>query len=222
MNRGSRDPGIPARPAARTPPHLGPVIVFALAALIGSRSAHGAAVVARKAALSTASPLATKAGLTVLQRGGNAADAAVAAALALAVVHPQAGNLGGGGFLLYYEAKSGGVWVLDFRETAPRDVSRETYSKSDLSARTGVLSAGVPGTVAGLEALHQRFGTRGWKELVEPAILLAREGVRTDPELEADLASNSFPRRRKCSSKARLHENRSTPTSSQRPSSASL
>lgn len=155
---------------------------LAAAVLLVATPAHaGGAIAAKQAALSTAHPLATKVGLAVLQRGGNAADAAVAVALALAVVRPQSGNLGGGGFATYFDVTTRGVWVLDFRETAPRLAGKDM--------RTGAAAAGVPGTVAGLEALHARFGSRPWKELAEPALLLAREGVREDAELAADLAT---------------------------------
>ena len=146
-----------------------------------------AQVTAKKAALSTAHPLATKAGLAVLQKGGTAADAAVAVAFTLAVVHPQAGNLGGGGFAVYYDAPTRGIWALDFRETAPRAATRAMYAKNAALARSGALAAGVPGTVAGLDALHEKFGTRDWKELLAPAIALAREGSRDDAEIAADL-----------------------------------
>lgn len=134
----------------------------------------GGSVTAKRAALSTAHPLATKAGLAVLQREGNAADAAVAVALALAVVQPESGNLGGGGFLTYYDAQARGVWTLDFRETAPREATKNNL--------TGAAAAGVPGTIAGLDALHKRFGSRPWKELVEPAVLLARNGADINPQ----------------------------------------
>lgn len=138
----------------------------------------GGTISARKAALSTAHPLATKVGLAVLQRGGNAADAAVAVAFALAVLRPQSGNLGGGGFACIYDAPTRGVWTLDFRETAPRLANKNT--------RTGASAAGVPGTVAGLQALHERFGSRPWKELIAPAVLLVKE-TREDAELAADI-----------------------------------
>ncbi|MCU1349800.1 MAG: gamma-glutamyltranspeptidase [Acidobacteria bacterium] len=151
----------------------------------------GSQVVATKAALSTVSQQATQVGLGVMQRGGNAADAAVAVALALAVVHPQAGNIGGGGFVVYYDAKTKGIWTLDFRETAPGAAKRDMYLQADGTAgrqsQTGPLAVGVPGTLAGLDAIHDRFGTRPWKELVLPAIHLARDGFRTDAELTADL-----------------------------------
>ena len=146
----------------------------------------GSQVVAKQAALSTAHPLATKAGLSILQRGGNAADAAVAVAFVLAVAHPQAGNLGGGGFLVYYDARSRGVWTLDFRETAPRAVSPDMFAGGPAA---GIKAAAIPGTVAGLDALHSKFGSRAWKDLLAPAIALAREGTRTDAALAADIAT---------------------------------
>ena len=147
--------------------------------LLAASSYAGGSVTAKKAAVSSDHPLATKAALAVLQRGGTAADAGVAVALALAVVRPQSGNLGGGGFATYYDAETRGVWILDFRETAPRLANKDT--------RSGAAAAGVPGTVAGLHALHERFGKRPWKELAEPALLLAREGPREDAELAADM-----------------------------------
>jgi gamma-glutamyltranspeptidase/glutathione hydrolase len=149
--------------------------------LISSASAQ---VNATHAALSTAHPIATRAGLRVLQQGGTAADAAVAVAMVLAVVHPQAGNLGGGGFAVYYDAKSRGIWTLDFRETAPRESARDMFAKIPAA---GARSAGVPGTVAGLEALHRKFGSKTWKELLAPSIALAKEGARIDAEIFADV-----------------------------------
>jgi gamma-glutamyltranspeptidase / glutathione hydrolase len=143
-----------------------------------------AQVTATHAALSTAHPLATRAGLKVLQQGGTAADAAVAVACVLAVVHPQAGNLGGGGFLVYYDAKTKGVWTLDFRETAPREAVRNMFEKLPAA---GARAAGVPGTVAGLDALHRKFGTRPWKDLLAPAIAVARDGARIDAEIFGDI-----------------------------------
>jgi gamma-glutamyltranspeptidase/glutathione hydrolase len=130
---------------------------------------------ATHAAVATASPYATQIGLRVMQDGGNAADAAVAIAFALAVARPQSGNIGGGGFAAYYDATSRGVWTLDFREVSPAAAKQ--------AARTGVVSAAVPGTVAGLAALHERFGGKKWEGLLVPAIELARKGTRIDPEL---------------------------------------
>lgn len=140
-----------------------------------------AEIIAERAALSTVSPEATKIGLSVLSGGGNAIDAAVAVSLALAVTHPQAGNLGGGGFLVYYDADNDAVWTLDFREIAPAAANRTMYLNESSepirdASTVGPLASGVPGSVAGLEAMHERFGSRPWGELVEPAVSLAREG----------------------------------------------
>ena len=149
----------------------------------------GGQVSAKSAALSTAHPLATKIGLSVLKRGGNAIDASVAVAFALAVVHPQAGNLGGGGFLTYYEGSTRAVWTLDFSEVGPYAASRDMFATDANAARKGARAIGVPGTVAGLEAMHQKFGSRPWKELAQPAIALAREGFPNDAELANDVAA---------------------------------
>ena len=122
-------------------------------------------------------PVASAVGVDVLRRGGNAVDAAVAVGFALAVAHPQAGNIGGGGFLVY-RAADGQAYALDFRETAPAAATRDMYAAA--SSLTGALAAGVPGTVAGLWEMHHRFGRLPWSELVAPAIALARDGVVID------------------------------------------
>src|SRR5204862_6548867 len=138
-------------------------------------------ITATSGALPTASPDATTVGLSVLKKGGNAIDAAVAVECALAVAHPQAGNLGGGGFLVYYDAKTKGVWTLDFREAAPAAAKPDMFKAR--SARLGPIGAGVPGTVAGLAALHERFGSQPWRALVAPAAALARGGVKVDADV---------------------------------------
>ncbi|HKO56117.1 MAG TPA: gamma-glutamyltransferase [Thermoanaerobaculia bacterium] len=157
--------------------------------LLAANAHAGSQAVASHAALSTVSPYATQVGLSILRRGGNAIDATVAVAFALAVAHPQAGNIGGGGFLLYYDAKTKAVWSLDFREVAPLGATRDMFAKEPAASQTGALAVGVPGTVAGLEAMHARFGTLEWKDLIAPATRLARDGVKTDATLEADLAA---------------------------------
>jgi gamma-glutamyltranspeptidase / glutathione hydrolase len=170
--------------------------IFAAIFLIASFPLHaGSTIVASRAALSTASPYATKVGLDVLRRGGNAIDAAVAVSFSLAVVHPQAGNIGGGGFLVYYDAATKGFWTLDFRETAPASATRDMYVEAPAGSRTGPRAGGVPGTVAGLAAAHARFGTAGWKDLVAPAIAAARTGIVVDMELESDLQKQSEDRK---------------------------
>ena len=147
----------------------------------------GSVVEAKHAAVSTANPLATRVGVAILRGGGNAIDAAVAVSFALAVAHPQAGNIGGGGFLVYYEAKTKAVWTLDYREVAPREAKATMYAKDENASLVGPLSAAVPASVAGLEEMHARFGTRKWSDLVAPAIELARGGVTVDPELASAL-----------------------------------
>jgi gamma-glutamyltranspeptidase/glutathione hydrolase len=122
---------------------------------------------------------ATDAGEAVLESGGNAVDAAVTVALALAVTHPSAGNLGGGGFMLVRFA-DGRTTFLDFRERAPGSASRDMYIGPDGKATTdsmlGYRASGVPGTVRGLEYAHQKWGKKPWKELVAPAVELAAKG----------------------------------------------
>ncbi|MCB9916516.1 MAG: gamma-glutamyltransferase [Planctomycetes bacterium] len=138
-------------------------------------------------------PLATQVGLDVLARGGNAADAAVATALALAVVYPVAGNLGGGGFALWAGA-DGAEEALDFRETAPTSADAAAYLDEEgrfVPARSlvGPLAVGVPGSPLGLHELWRRHGSGAftWAELVQPALRLAREGFAVDPWLADDL-----------------------------------
>ncbi len=128
-------------------------------------------------------PLASQVGAEVLARGGNAIDSAVATGLALAVVLPRAGNIGGGGFLVYRSAE-GDVRSLDFREKAPSAASRDMYLDEDgeptRESIVGHRASGVPGSVAGLWEMHRELGSLPWNELVEPAIELAR-GHTLDP-----------------------------------------
>ena len=134
------------------------------------------------AAIAGPHPLATKVGLDVLKSGGNAIDAAVAMQFAMAVVYPRAGNIGGGGFLVYRSAEGEAI-TLDYREVAPSAAGRDMYLDAagdvtpDLSTR-GHLAVGVPGTVAGIEAMHERFGSMDWARLVQPAIDYAAQGYR--------------------------------------------
>jgi len=122
---------------------------------------------------------ATEAGLQILKNGGNAVDAAVAVGLALAVTHPSAGNLGGGGFMLIRRA-DGKTTFLDFRERAPLAASRNMYldasGKATQDSVTGYRASGVPGTVRGLEYANQKYGKKAWAELVHPAVELAKNG----------------------------------------------
>lgn len=137
------------------------------------RAPHGMVV--------STSAYASQVGVEVLQKGGNAVDAAVATAFALAVTWPAAGNIGGGGFLVYHSA-DGKVTAFDFREKAPLAASRTMYLDENGEIRNnanhdGLLAVGVPGTVAGLALAHQRLGKLPWAELVQPAVHLAEKGV---------------------------------------------
>ena len=126
-------------------------------------------------------PVASEVGLSILQKGGNAIDAAVAVNFALAVVHPAAGNIGGGGFLVYRSA-NGKTKTLDYREQAPQAARRDMYLDSTGAiipgkSFVGIHSVGVPGTLAGMQAMHRKLGKLSWAELVQPAIDLAAKGV---------------------------------------------
>ena len=135
-------------------------------------------------------PLAADAGLAVLQKGGNAVDAAVAVGFALAVTHPFAGNLGGGGFMLVRLA-DGRTAFFDFRERAPGKATRDMYLGPDGTATRDSLEGwrapGVPGTVAGLSLAHSRFGRAQWADLVAPAIELASHGFEVSYSLAESL-----------------------------------
>jgi gamma-glutamyltranspeptidase / glutathione hydrolase len=131
---------------------------------------------------------AADAGREILRRGGNAIDASIATAFALAVTLPEAGNLGGGGYIVAYLADRREVVTVDFREVAPGSASEKMYLDADGKPRpryrAGAWAAGVPGTVRGLGLAHARFGKTPWVELVRPAVKLAREGF----PISADLA----------------------------------
>lgn len=124
--------------------------------------------------------LASKAGVDVLKKGGNAIDASIATALALAVTHPTAGNIGGGGFIVFLNA-AGAVTTFDFREKAPLAASPNMFLDNQGKLINGInhdglKSVGVPGTVAGLYLAHQKYGKLPWRDLVQPAIDLAKNG----------------------------------------------
>ena len=131
--------------------------------------------------VASSSRIASEVGVDILRRGGNAVDAAVATAFAMAVTWPTAGNIGGGGFLVYHGA-DGEATAFDFREKAPLRSTKTMYlddegNVRDNSNHDGILAVGVPGTVAGLELAHQRLGSMPWSELLQPAIDLASDGM---------------------------------------------
>src|SRR5277367_4738909 len=150
--------------------------------------------------------LASAAGVEILKRGGNAVDAAVAVAFALAVVEPQAGNIGGGGFLLLRMA-DGRSSFIDYRETAPSAASRDMYLKPDGSvdseaSTVGYRASGVPGTVAGLDLALRVWGTLTLDKVMAPAIRLAGDGFPVSEKLARALEAgrphlDRFPRSRK-------------------------
>lgn len=135
---------------------------------------------------------AAEVGVRILREGGNAADAAVAVAFALAVTWPEAGNIGGGGFWISRDA-GGSVLAIDFRETAPGGARRELFlaeaGRPAPSSTEGPLASGVPGSVAGLALAHRRAGRLPWKRVVEPAIALARDGFVVSANVSESIAS---------------------------------
>jgi gamma-glutamyltranspeptidase / glutathione hydrolase len=173
---------VPVGPSCAGPHPRWAVAIVAL--LVATHAFAGSQATATHAALATSSPAATQIGLRILKNGGNAIDAAVAVSFVLAVVERQATGLGGGGFLTYYDAESGGVWTLDFRETAP--------AAAKVPARNGAAAAGVPGFVAGLAAMHERFGSRPWRELVMPAQLLAKDDLAKTLQRLGDQGAHDF------------------------------
>ena len=120
------------------------------------------------------------AGADILRKGGNAVDAAVAASFAISVTRPQSTGIGGGGFLLLYLAKEKKTLAFDFRERAPLKADRDMFIRDGEAvpslSRTGPLAVGVPGLVAGLVEVHQKYGSLPLKEVMAPAIRLADEG----------------------------------------------
>jgi gamma-glutamyltranspeptidase/glutathione hydrolase len=154
--------------------------------------ACGAAPEPACGAVAAPEPRAAQVGADVLGGGGNAVDAAVAVGFALAVTFPEAGNLGGGGFMIVHAG--GAQHAVDYRERAPAAASRDMYLQPDGSVHPtrslyGALAAGVPGTVQGLWTAHRRWGARPWAELLAPAIRLAREGFVPGPQLAGRMAA---------------------------------
>jgi len=152
--------------------------------LIGTISADATSrhpVRGNNGVVSSSSKIAAEVGVEIMKMGGNAVDAAVATAFAMAVTWPTAGNIGGGGFLIYHGA-DGEATAFDFREKAPLASTKTMYLDEDGNVRdnsnhASILAIGVPGTVAGLELAHQRFGSLEWAALLQPAIDLARDGM---------------------------------------------
>lgn len=169
---------------------LQPAVLFAQSedAAIIRYSARHHPVYDTNGMVASQNAIASKVGADILARGGNAVDAAVAVGFSLAVTLPRAGNIGGGGFMLIYLAETGETIAIDYREMAPPGASRDMYldENGDVDptlSKFNHLSSGVPGTVAGLYAAHERYGRLPWRKLLEPAIKLASDGVIVSHDL---------------------------------------
>src|SRR3954464_8454169 len=167
-------------------------------------------VLAKNGMVASQEKRATRVGVEILKAGGNAVDAAVAVGFALAVTHPQAGNIGGGGFMLVHLTARNETIAIDYRETAPaamtRDVFLDDKGEADTKkSRDSALGIGVPGTVAGLALAHERYGSGKFTlaELMAPAIEFAREGFEVDDEL-ADTLPRAQPRLARWSAAAKI------------------
>jgi gamma-glutamyltranspeptidase/glutathione hydrolase len=184
-------------PAGSVAPRRGVVVVAALlaAVVVGAAPAGAHRDPARSTAgmAATAHPLATDAAVEILRAGGNAVDAAIAATFAISVVEPFSAGLGGGGFAVVLDARSGAVDALDFREKAPARATRDMFLGADGRVAPGRsvdgwLSVAVPGTVPGLLALHKKHGKLPWARLVAPAIRLATDGFVVGARFVEDFA----------------------------------
>ncbi len=132
---------------------------------------------------------ASQIGIEILQKGGNAADSAVAMAFALGVVEPYNSGLGGGGFFLYYNAQTKQFYFLDYREAAPQAVG--LIKKGNKRFQEGILSVAVPGFLKGMEEIHKKHGQLSWEELVNPSVQLAEEGIPLRGELKESIADRA-------------------------------
>jgi gamma-glutamyltranspeptidase / glutathione hydrolase len=168
------------------------IVLFLWISLTTSHAAWREPVRAPHGMVASAVPTASQIGVEVMKRGGNAVDAAVAVAFALAVIYPQAGNLGGGGFMMIRQ-NDGRVTAIDYRETAPGASTRDMYVgpdgeliKGDQSSVLGYRAAGVPGTVAGMALASKKYGSGKltWAELIEPARKLAADGFVVTRRME--------------------------------------
>jgi gamma-glutamyltranspeptidase/glutathione hydrolase len=180
-------------------------LVLALAVLtaapIAGAQARHQAVRAERHMAAAANPLAAEAGLEVLRAGGSALDAAIATQMVLNLVEPQSSGIGGGGFLLHYDAQTGETAAYDGRETAPGAAGPDLFLAPDgepmefWQAVVGGRSVGVPGLLRMLEMAHRRHGRLAWKRLFQPAIRLAEDGFPVSPRLHRLIAGDRHLRR---------------------------
>ncbi|BAY10532.1 gamma-glutamyltransferase [Calothrix sp. NIES-2098] len=160
------------------------IAVFSFSVLLHSQVVLAAFTIplrSKKGMVVSAHPLASEAGISMLRKGGNAVDAAVATTFAISVVEPFSAGIGGGGFLLMHSEKTGEMKALDFRERAPLKATRNMYLDAQGQVRpnasiNGYLAVATPGTVAGMYELHHRYGKLPWREVVQTAIALAKNG----------------------------------------------
>jgi gamma-glutamyltranspeptidase/glutathione hydrolase len=151
-------------------------------------------VITQKAMVVSAREEASKIGAAIMEQGGNAFDAMIATDLALLVSYPVAGNIGGGGFMVF-RMKDGSIGSLDYREKAPMAATKNMYLNENgtvnpETSKIGALAVGVPGTIAGLFEIHKKFGSLPFKKLIEPAIKLASSGVVVTPKQAKHLNQN--------------------------------
>lgn len=172
------------------------ILVFLSGVALGASGALPQVARGTGGAVAAAEENAARAGIEMLRRGGNAADAAVAVAFALAVTWPEAGNIGGGGFWISRDAK-GRTLAIDFRETAPRTVRRDQFVKpgpggEPPSSTEGPFASGVPGSVDGLWRAHRAAGKLPWKTVLGPAVRLAREGFVMTANVSNSIAEPKY------------------------------
>lgn len=163
---------------------LAGLVVTVVLVVPGAGDEKRKAVTAEHGMVVCVSPEAADVGVEVLKQGGNAVDAAVAVAFAMAVTYPAAGNIGGGGFMLVYPPGKEPT-VLEYRETAPAAVNKDTFAKT--SDWHDHKATGVPGTVRGLELAHKKYGKLPWKDLLQPAIRFADDGFALDATMVRSL-----------------------------------
>jgi gamma-glutamyltranspeptidase/glutathione hydrolase len=160
-------------------------------AIVGYRAVHHP-VYSQNGMVVAQNRIPAEIGAQVLADGGNAVDAAVAVGFALAVTLPRAGNIGGGGFMLVYDAESDTTTAIDYREMAPLGATRDMFLDANGDAdpnvsRNSLKASGVPGTVAGFYYAHEEFGKLPWKRVVQPAVDLARNGIIVNRDLSSQL-----------------------------------
>ena len=183
------------------------LICVGILALLVTGAAGAADVVdvrAKNGMVSSAHELASKAGVEILQKGGNAVDAAVATQLALNVVEPNASGIGGGGFMTIRIAKTGEVVVLDYREIAPLSATKDMFaseeSKKAKESELGGKAIGVPGAVKGMFTALRKYGTMSFAQIAEPALRLAEEGFEVHP-MQQQIITDEFDKLTKYSPK---------------------